>query len=195
MSDALWAPRMGAALLTLFGGLALILAAVGVYGVLSYSVNQQRHEIGIRRALGAQEGDVLRLVAGQGMRLAVVGFVVGLALAAVLRAFARELALRSQRHRSVDFYLVTFVLLAVALLACYIPARRAYMSTRCRAALRLSRVERDNTKRPRRSQAILLRDVQLPILRLRLPLDAQNPVVVHVLRFEDMPRARRVTPH
>jgi predicted permease len=125
MSDALWAPRMGAALLTLFGGLALILAAVGVYGVLSYSVNQQRHEIGIRRALGAQEGDVMRLVAGQGMRLAVVGLVVGLALAAI---FARLLVSLLFGVSAIDpwtFIGVTFVLLAVALLACYIPARRA----------------------------------------------------------------------
>jgi predicted permease len=125
MSQALWAPRMGAALLTLFGALALVLAAVGVYGVLSYSVNQQRHEIGIRRALGAQEGDVLRLVAGQGMRLTVVGLVLGLLLAAV---FARLLASLLFDVSAMDpwtFCGVSAMLLAVALVACYLPARRA----------------------------------------------------------------------
>ena len=125
ISQALWAPRMGAALLTLFGVLALILAAVGVYGVLSYSVNQQRHEIGIRRALGAQEGDVMRLVAGQGMRLAVAGLVLGLLLSVV---FARLLASLLFGVSAMDpwtFAAVTTVLLVVALVACYIPARRA----------------------------------------------------------------------
>jgi predicted permease len=125
ISQALWAPRMGAALLTLFGVLALILAAVGVYGVLSYSVNQQRHEIGIRRALGAQEGDVMRLVAGQGMRLTVAGLVLGLLLSVV---FARLLASLLFGVSAVDpwtFAAVTTVLLVVALVACYIPARRA----------------------------------------------------------------------
>jgi predicted permease len=125
MNQALWAPRMGAALLTLFGGLALVLAAVGVYGVLSYSVNQQRHEIGIRRALGAQEADVIRLVAGQGMRLAVAGLVLGLLLSGF---FARLLASLLFGVSAMDpwtFLGVTTVLLVVALVACYIPARRA----------------------------------------------------------------------
>jgi predicted permease len=125
MNQALWAPRMGAALLTLFGGLALILAAGGVYGVLSYSVNQQRHEIGIRRALGAQESDVMRLVAGPGMRLAGAGLALGLLLSGV---FARLLASLLFGVNAMDpwtFLGVTALLLVVALVACYIPARRA----------------------------------------------------------------------
>jgi ABC-type antimicrobial peptide transport system permease subunit len=125
MDQGLWAPRMAAALLTLFGVLALVLAAIGVYGVLSYSVNQQRHEIGIRRALGAQASDVLRLVAGQGLRLAVVGLALGLLLAF---AFTRALASLLFDVSATDpttFAGVTTILLAVSLLACYLPARRA----------------------------------------------------------------------
>src|SRR5256885_17165881 len=82
MDQGLWAPRMGAALLTLFGGLALLLAAIGVYGGLSYSVNQQTREIGIRMAMGAERAHVLRFVVGQGLRLAGVGVLVGVILAA-----------------------------------------------------------------------------------------------------------------
>jgi predicted permease len=125
MSQALWAPRMGAALLTLFGVLALILAGVGVYGVLSYSVNQQRHEIGIRRALGAQEAHVLRLVVGQGLRLAVVGLVVGLLLAALFTRMLASLLFGVSSTDPWTFLSVTTILALVAVIACYVPARRA----------------------------------------------------------------------
>jgi predicted permease len=125
MNQGLWAPRMGAALLTLFGGLALILAGVGVYGVLSYSVNQQRHEIGIRRALGAQGTDVLRLVVGQGLRLAVAGLVLGLLMAVLFARLLASLLFGVSATDPWTFLGVAGVLLLVALFACYVPARRA----------------------------------------------------------------------
>jgi putative ABC transport system permease protein len=125
MNQGLWAPRMAAALLTLFGGLALVLAAIGVYGVLSYSVNQQRQEIGIRRALGAQPGDVLRLVAVQGLRLAFAGLALGLVMAFGFTRLLASLLFGVSATDAWTFAAVTSILLAVALLACYIPARRA----------------------------------------------------------------------
>ena len=125
MDQGLWAPRMAAALLTLFGVVALILASVGVYGVLSYSVNQQRHEIGIRRALGAQRYDVLLLVAGQGLRLAIVGLLVGLALALAFTRALSTLLFGVSATDPLTFAAVTTILFAVAVIACYIPARRA----------------------------------------------------------------------
>ncbi len=125
MDQGLWAPRMAAALLTLFGALALVLAAVGVYGVLSYSVNQQRHEIGIRRALGAQGGDVLRLIAGQGLRLAVAGLVLGLLLAFGFTRVLASLLFGVSVTDPWTFLSVTGMLLLVAMIACYVPARRA----------------------------------------------------------------------
>jgi predicted permease len=125
MSQGLWAPRMGAALLALFGGVALILAAVGVYGVLSYSVNQQTREIGLRMAFGAQRRQVLRLVVGQGFRLAAVGLGLGLLMAFALMRLLGSLLFGVSAHDPVTFGSVALMLSSVALAACYIPARRA----------------------------------------------------------------------
>jgi putative ABC transport system permease protein len=125
INQGLWAPRVGAALLSVFGALALLLAVVGVYGVLSYSVNQQTREIGIRMAMGAQTGRVLKLVVGQGMRLALVGLVLGLVIAFAAMRVLSTLLFGVSAHDPVIFVGVSLVLLAAAILACYIPARRA----------------------------------------------------------------------
>jgi putative ABC transport system permease protein len=125
LSQALWAPRMGGILLALFGGLALVLSAVGVYGVLSYSVNQQTREIGLRMAMGAQRGDVMRLILGQGLRLTVLGLGLGLLVALGLMRVLVSLLFDVRAYDPVTYTAVTLLLTAVALLACYIPARRA----------------------------------------------------------------------
>src|ERR1700686_3608034 len=125
LSQALWAPRAGGVLLALFGALALVLSAVGVYGVLSYSVNQQTREIGLRMAMGAQRGDVMRLILGQGLRLTVVGLGLGLLVALGLMRVLVSLLFDVRAYDPLTYTAVTLLLTAVALLACYIPARRA----------------------------------------------------------------------
>jgi predicted permease len=125
IDQGLWAPRMGAALLAVFGGLALVLAVIGVYGVLSYSVNQQTREIGIRMAMGAQTGRVLGLVVGQGMKLAGVGLALGLLVAFAAMRVLSSLLFGVSAHDPLTFAGVSFILALAAVLACYIPARRA----------------------------------------------------------------------
>jgi predicted permease len=125
LDQGLWAPRMGAALLSVFGGIALILAVVGVYGVLSYSVSQQTREIGIRMAMGAPTANVLNLVVKQGMRLAIVGLISGLVIAFVAMRLMSSLLFGISAHDPLIFGGVALVLATAAVMACYIPARRA----------------------------------------------------------------------
>ncbi len=125
IDQGLWAARTGAGLLTIFGALALLLAVVGVYGVLSYSVNQQTREIGIRMAMGAQTGGVLRLVVGQGMKLALAGLVLGVVAAFAASRVLSSLLFGISAHDPLTFLGVVLVLAIAAALACYIPARRA----------------------------------------------------------------------
>jgi predicted permease len=112
-------------LLTIFAGVALLLASVGIYGLMAYSVQQRTQEIGIRLALGADRTDMVRLVLGQGMRLAAVGVVFGLALAFGLTRLMKTLLYGVQASDPVTFGAVAAILSAVALAACYLPARRA----------------------------------------------------------------------
>ncbi|MFY9805228.1 MAG: ABC transporter permease [Candidatus Acidiferrales bacterium] len=108
-----------------FGLLALILAAVGIYGVIAYTTRQRTREIGIRMALGAQTADVFRLVLSHGVRLIVAGLAIGLALSLVLTRFLRTILFGVGAADAITFTGVAILLTAVALLACYIPARRA----------------------------------------------------------------------
>lgn len=125
VSDSVSQPRLYTLLLGIFAALALTLAAVGIYGVMNYSVVQRKHEIGIRMALGAQRGDILKMVVGQGMLLALIGIVLGLVAAFLLTRVMGALLFGVSTRDLATFFVIPLVLAAVAFLSSYIPARRA----------------------------------------------------------------------
>ncbi|HEY0098819.1 MAG TPA: FtsX-like permease family protein, partial [Pyrinomonadaceae bacterium] len=125
LSEAVAPRRLSMALFSFFAAVALVLAIVGVYGVMSYSVNQRTHEFGIRMALGAQHTDVLKLVLRQGVILAIAGILIGVIAAYAVTRFMSGLLYGVSATDPLIFIAVSLVLMIIALLACYIPARRA----------------------------------------------------------------------
>ena len=125
ISESLEAPRSTMWLFAIFAALALLLGAVGVYGVISYSVVERTPEIGIRLALGAEKREVMLLVMCQGARMALIGVTIGVAVALALTRFLASLLYGVQPSDRMTFTVVSTLLLGVALLASYLPARRA----------------------------------------------------------------------
>ena len=125
VADTLAARRTSMILLAIFAALALVLACIGIYGVIAYLVGQRTHEIGIRMALGAGRRQVLLLILGQGLRMAIAGVAVGVLLAFSLTRFMSSQLFGVSDHDPLTFAAVALVLIGVALIACWLPARRA----------------------------------------------------------------------
>jgi putative ABC transport system permease protein len=127
MTDSVARRKFSTLLLTIFGGLALVLSAIGIYGVMAYTLSLRTRELGIRTALGAQRADLLRLVIGEGLRLALAGVVIGLAAALALTHLLGKFSLLFNVSATdpLTFAVAVVVLLLVALAACYLPAYRA----------------------------------------------------------------------
>jgi putative ABC transport system permease protein len=118
-------PRLNAVLLGVFAGVAILIAAIGIYGVLAYSVNQRTQEIGLRMALGAPSGHVLRLIVREGMTVGVIGIAIGVAGALAVNRVLDSLVFETPVRDPLTYLAVAASLAVVALLACVIPARRA----------------------------------------------------------------------
>jgi putative ABC transport system permease protein len=125
VAESLAPRRFQMLLFGIFAAVALALAAVGVYGVISYSVSRRTHEIGIRMALGARPRDVLFLIVRQGMTLALVGVSIGLAAALGVTRVLKGLLFELSATDPLTFMLIAALMVGVAILACYLPARRA----------------------------------------------------------------------
>jgi putative ABC transport system permease protein len=125
ISNSAAQPRLNARLLTLFAGLALLIAAIGIYAVLAYSVTQRTREIGLRMALGAQPRRVVRLIVSEGMSVGLIGIGVGLLGALAVSRLMASLVYGVPLHDGPTFVGVAVILTTVALVACFIPARRA----------------------------------------------------------------------
>ena len=123
--NSLYAARMGAILLAVFGGLALLLASIGLYGVMAFAVSRRTREMGIRVALGARPGDVFRLVLRQGMTLVITGLVLGLIVAALVTRLLASFLYGVSTTDAFTFTAIPVLLAGVAFLACYVPARKA----------------------------------------------------------------------
>jgi predicted permease len=122
---ALWAPNMAASFSVAFAVVAILLSAVGLYSVMAYVVSQRTREVGIRMALGANRGDVMKMITRQGMRLAAIGVAIGLLLSLALAQVLSSLLIGVSGYDVMTFILVPVLLSVVALVACYLPARRA----------------------------------------------------------------------
>jgi len=124
-SNSLAERRFQMLLLSIFAAMALVIASVGIYGVISYGVNQRTYEIGIRMALGAQSGDVMKMVIWRGLSLALIGVTLGLAAALALTRVMKNMLFEVKPNDPVTFALIALLLVVIALIASYIPARRA----------------------------------------------------------------------
>jgi putative ABC transport system permease protein len=125
VAESIWQPRIYAMLFAVFAGGALLLALIGIYGVMAFLVQTRTHEIGVRMALGASARDVFKLIVGRGMKLTAVGVVIGIVGAIALTRLIHSLLFNTSATDPFTFILISLLLSLAAFFACYIPARRA----------------------------------------------------------------------